>query len=110
MKKTYKVVPVYFITIKDGGSGGKSEDEDYYLDALNEFERRLVGCLKTILTITVNPVDKCSMIMFSSDEKPKKKSKIPSKDELVHMAFEIEKDFDFKISCAVEVKPEEEEK
>ena len=109
MKKIHKTEPIYTITVKDGGTSGELSDKDYYLDALYEFEKKLIDNINHVITITLDPVQKCSMIMFTSTDPihKKRKSILPSKDELVHMAWEVEKDFDFKISCIVEVNPDD---
>lgn len=76
----------------------------YWWNAMYEFGSKLIDRGFKQFVITVSPKDKNCMVMLSRDNWPSKKDGEPfSEEALTKMTWDLQKEFDYLISCKLDI-------
>lgn len=100
-----KTLPMCFVNIKNK-DGTDDISKGLFLEASHEFEQDIINRGYRVYTTTVEPQKKTILILFDLNNCDGEKLK---EEELVHMMWELEKDFEFRIVCKAEISPNEKE-
>ena len=104
-----RAVPMCVITIMDGGAGEGGKKEGFFLEACADVHQRLLDEKCSLFTTTTNTAESLCVVMFAYNSFEGGVNKF-TKDDLVHLAWELEKNFDYQITCKTEILPDPDKK